>query len=434
MKRIVEIIANKCIACEQCLAACPEGALEMKDGVAVLNPDLCTACGACVVVCPSEAISLPGEAAAGAQAAPGPVREDTPLPPGTEQKEPSAEAKEVWVFVEQSDGHPAAVSWELLGIGRKLTEDLGGRLAAVVLGENVRPLTAEAIAYGADLVYLVEDPVLARYRTQPYLHAMTKLCNKYHPEILLLGATTMGRDLAGAVATTLRTGLTADCTGLTIDPQRKLLEQTRPAYGGNIMATILCEQRRPQMASVRPRVMLMPARDSSRSGKVIEEKLGMAEAEVGSRVVAYHREEGSEIRIEDADVIVAGGRGLGGPEGFKLLQELADALGGVVAASRGAVDSGWISSAHQVGQTGKTVRPKIFFACGISGAIQHLVGMQTSDIIVAVNTDPNAPIFKVANYGIVGDLYKVIPALTAEFRARLKERKPEKESVGAPAG
>ena len=429
MKRIVEVIANKCIACEQCVAACPEGAIEMKNGIAVVDAERCTACGACITVCPGEALFLPETAAAAPSPAPAAGRVESPQPPPTAA--PESSTKEVWVFVEQADGHPAGVSWELLGIGRELTEDLGGKLAAVVLGENVRYLTGEAIAYGADIVYLVDDPVLARYRTEAYLQAMTNLACKYHPEILLLGATTMGRDLAGAVATTLRTGLTADCTGLTIDPQSKLLEQTRPAYGGNIMATILCQERRPQMASVRPRVMPMPAKDPNRSGKVIEEPLGMTEDQVGCRVIEYHREAGSDVRIEDADVIVAGGRGLGGPDGFKLLQELADALGGVVGASRGAVDSGWISSAHQVGQTGKTVRPKVFFACGISGAIQHLVGMQTSDVIVAVNTDPNAPIFKVATYGLVGDLYKVIPALTAEFRAKLKDRKPQQETASA---
>ncbi|NIM05134.1 MAG: 4Fe-4S dicluster domain-containing protein [Armatimonadetes bacterium] len=431
MKRVVEIIAEKCIACEQCLAACPENALDMQGGIAVVNPDLCTACGVCVEVCPAEAMVLPGAEKADAEAMPETAQEAVPQPADTQEKTPSGEAKEVWVFVEQTDGHPANVSWELLGIGKKLSEDLGGRLAAVVLGENVKALTDEAIAYGADLVYLIDDPVLARYRTEPYLHAMTELARKYHPEILLLGATTMGRDLAGAVATTLRTGLTADCTGLTIDPQRKLLEQTRPAYGGNIMATILCEKQRPQMASVRPRVMPMPDRDATRTGKVIEEQLGMTENEVGSRVVEYHREEAGEIRIEDADIIVAGGRGLGGPEGFKMLQELADVLGGVVGASRGCVDAGWITTPYQVGQTGKTVRPKVYFACGISGAIQHLVGMQTSDIIVAINSDPNAPIFKVATYGIVGDLNKVVPAITAEFRTKLKGRKAQQESVSA---
>jgi electron transfer flavoprotein alpha subunit len=336
---------------------------------------------------------------------------------------PSAGSKEVWVFVEQTEGKAATVSWELLGIGRQLSNDIGGRLAAVVLGQEVRHLADEAFAHGADMAYLVDSPVLHWYRTEPYLLAMTNLARKYKPEILLLGATTMGRDLAGAVATTLRTGLTADCTGLTIDPVSKLLEQTRPAYGGNIMATILCEERRPQMATVRPRVMPMPEKQPGRSGRLIEEKLELQEAAVPSRVLEYHREEAGEIRIEDSEIIVAGGRGIGGPAGFKLLQELAEVLGGTIGASRGAVDAGWLPAAYQVGQTGKTVRPKLYFACGISGAIQHLVGMQTADVIVAINADSAAPIFKVATYGLVGDVFKIIPALTEAFRTRLKNGK-----------
>jgi electron transfer flavoprotein alpha subunit len=274
--------------------------------------------------------------------------------------------------------------------------------------------------------------VLGHYRTQAYLHGMIRLVEKHRPEIMLLGATTMGRDLAGAVATSLQTGLTADCTGLTIDPQSKLLEQTRPAYGGNIMATILCEHRRPQMATVRPRVMEMPERDESRSGETVREQLDLKEEDVLVRIIEYAREQGTEgVRIEDADILISGGRGLGGPEGFEMLRELADAMGGRVSGSRSAVDQGWIEQPRQVGQTGKTVRPKLYLACGISGAIQHLVGMQTSDIIVAINSDPNAPIFGVATYGIVGDVNEIVPALTRACRARLSAAK---RADPAPAG
>ena len=243
----------------------------------------------------------------------------------------------------------------------------------------------------------------------------------------------MGRDLAGAVATSLRTGLTADCTGLSIDPQSKLLEQTRPAYGGNIMATILCEERRPQMATVRPRVMVMPPRDDSRTGKVVREQLGLAESDVLVRILEYAREEAGEVtRIEDASILISGGRGLGGPEGFKILEELADAIGGCVSGSRAAVDQGWIPHERQVGQTGKTVRPKLYLACGISGAIQHLVGMQTSDVIVAINRDPNAAIFGVATYGIVGDVREIVPALTRAARERLAC--PVRQPAAQPTG
>jgi electron transfer flavoprotein alpha subunit len=421
---VVIIRADKCIGCEQCPGVCPVTAITMKDGIAIVDPDLCIGCGKCVPVCPADAISFPPGTA--------PQKTEEAAPAEAQPEAAPAEAdssRQVWVFVEQSDGHPASISWELLGVGRKLSNDIGGRLAAVVMGENVRPLVDEAYAYGADLVYLIDAPVFSRYRTDPYLQAMTALANKYHPEILLLGATTMGRDLAGAVATTLRTGLTADCTGLTIDPTSKLLEQTRPAYGGNIMATILCEKRRPQMSTVRPKVMPMPEKHPGRTGELIEEKLALTEGDIFTKVLEYQREAAGAIRIEDAEIIISGGRGLGNPAGFKLLQELADVVGGVVGGSRAAVDSGWISSALQVGQTGKTVRPKIYFAFGISGAIQHLVGMQDSDVIVAVNSDANAPIMKLATYAIVGDLYKVVPALLEEFRKQLPARPAQAETA-----
>jgi len=415
---VVKISKAKCIGCEQCLPVCPTGALKMENGVAVVIAELCNGCGECVAVCPTEAILLSVEAGAGAPA-PEAGAEAAGKPA---EAAAGAEDRQVWVFVEQTEGRPAGVSWELLGKGREIADALGGQLAAVMLGHGVRSFTQKAIAYGADLVYLIDDPVLAHYRTEAYLHGMVSLARPYRPEVILLGATTMGRDLAGAVATKLETGLTADCTGLSIDPQTKLLEQTRPAYGGNIMATILCEQRRPQMATVRPRVMAMPREDEGRTGRVIEASLGLTEAQVATRVLAYAREEAAdEVRLEDAEIIVSGGRGVGSAEGFSVLQELADALGGIVAGSRGAVDVGWVPPHRQVGQTGKTVRPKVYFACGISGAIQHLVGMQTADVIVAINSDPEAPIFKVATYGIVGDLFQVVPALAQEVRARRGE-------------
>ena len=404
----LEIFKEKCIGCERCVAACRREALLMQDGIVALLEDKCTGCGLCVRACPTDALKV-DRPPRGARAQPKPAAEPAPSP-----------HRGVWVFVEQTEGKPARVSWELLGVGATLAGELGVELAGVVLGHQVEALAQEAIAYGAGLAYLVDDPVLAHYRTQPYLHAMQALVSKYRPEILLLGATTTGRDLAGAVATELGTGLTADCTGLTIDREARLLEQTRPAFGGNIMATILTEQHRPQMATVRPRVMAMPVRDDTRRGKVIQETLGLAEEAIAVKVLQYLRESVvGTVNLADAEVIVSGGRGLGGPESFRLLEELADALGGVVGASRAAVDAGWIAYDHQVGQTGKTVRPKLYLACGISGAVQHLVGMQTSDMIVAINSDPQAPIFSVANYGIVGNLFEVVPALTAAVKQRL---------------
>jgi electron transfer flavoprotein alpha subunit len=426
-------IGDGCIGCERCVAVCPAEAITMVNGLAVIDPELCTGCEACVSACPAGVIAMTGEAAAAAPAAAAPAAEAAPA----ERKAPqeAGPAPEVWVFVEHTDARPAGVSWELLGKGKELAEALGGVVCSVLLGSSEEaPLTKEAFAHGADKVYFIEDPVLGHYRTQAYLHGMIRLVEKYRPEIIIFGATTMGRDLAGAVATKLRTGLTADCTGLSIEPERKLLEQTRPAYGGNIMATILCEQRRPQMATVRPRVMPMPARDDSRTGTVVREPLGLRESEVLTKLVEYIREESTGVtRIEDADILVSGGRGIGGPEGFKMLQELADAIGGVVSGSRATVDKGWIGAERQVGQTGKTVRPKLYIACAISGAIQHLVGMQTSDVIIAINRDPNAPIFGVATWGLVGDVREIVPALTRACKEKLGAKAEAKAGAGAAA-
>ena len=331
---------------------------------------------------------------------------------------PDEGARGVWVFVEQAGESAAPVSWELLGIAKELAADLYTEPAAIVLGHKVDPLVREAVAYGAATVYAIDDPILAHYRTQPFTHALTSLVKRYNPEILLLGATTTGRDLASAVATRVRTGLTADCTKLAIDKERQLLEQTRPAFGGNIMATIMTENHRPQMSTVRPRVMPMPARDAGMSGRVIREKLGLDEKDVGVKLLEFTREDLAEtVNLDDAEVIVSGGRGMGSKENFRLLEDLAGALGGVVAASRAAVDAKWISYAHQVGQTGRTVRPRLYIACGISGAVQHLVGMQTSDAIIAINSDPTAPIFSVATWGVVGNAVEIVPALTAALAA-----------------
>ena len=266
-RRLAVIHRADCIGCEQCVAVCPTDAITMQEGVAVIAVEKCIGCGECVPICPTDAVSMTGgeeEAIPAREGAAIPAAEAPPAP-------------EVWVFIEQADGRAAPVSWELLGKGQELSRDLGGRLCGVLLGEGVQDLTAECFAYGAERVYVMDDPVLAHYRTQPYLEGVVRQCQKHRPAIMILGATTLGRDLAGAVATRLGTGLTADCTGLSVDPESKLLEQTRPAYGGNIMATILCEERRPQMATVRPRVMSMPARDDSRTGEVVRAELGLCE-------------------------------------------------------------------------------------------------------------------------------------------------------------
>ena len=411
----VKISKEKCIGCEQCVVICPFEALYMKDGFAEIYPEKCKECRKCLVVCPTEALTLEDRRTRrGPKPAHGISDISVDLPPEL------AKYKGVWVLVEQLDGEPHTVSWELMGEGMKIAKQLEVELCAVVLGENIDPIVQEAFQYGAKKVYAIDDPILKNYRTYPYTFAMRKLVNKFKPEILLMGATSLGRDLAGAVATSLGTGLTADCTQLGVDMETKVLLQTRPAFGGNIMATILCSNHRPQMATVRPRVMPTPYKDESRTtGELIDQQLGLDEADIRTKFIEFIPDAvANVVNLEDAQFIVAGGRGLGGPEGFDLLRDLADALGGEIATSRGAVESGWITSEYQVGQTGKTVRPKVYFACGISGAIQHLVGMQESDVIVAVNTDPEASIFNVATYGIVGDLYKIVPEITRQIKKK----------------
>lgn len=349
----------------------------------------------------------------GSKEEPGPSQKEKVDVPGPSQ------SRGIWVFLEQTGGQITPVSFELLGAGRRLADTLGVELSGVLLGYHVASLAGEAIAYGADLVYLIDDPILEKYRTRSYMQGMVSLVRKYRSEIMLIGASTLGRDLAGAVATELRTGLTADCTGLEIDPETRLLHATRPTFGGNLMATILCPQKRPQMATVRPRVMDIPPRDPSRKGRVVSEELKLKEKDVATKLLEFIPDEKiEEVNLEYADVIVSGGKGMGGPENFHLLRELAQLLGGEVGASRAVVEAGWIDVSHQVGQTGKTVRPELYIAVGISGAVQHLVGMQGSDVIVAINNDPDAPIFNVATYGIVGDLFQIVPALVKELRKR----------------
>jgi len=417
------LIAGKCIACgARCQMSCPSDAIEMNEqGEPIISLEKCIGCRKCVKACPAAALEMyltPEEEKllAGMQADAAEQSEED-VHEAADAKTGVAAWKGVWVFVEQNEGKAHPVSWELLGVGRTLANDLGVDLSAFVLGSGVKGLAEEAFGYDADRVYLVDDPILNHYRTPSYLHGSLALINKYKPEIVLMGATGLGRDLAGAVATALRTGLTADCTGLTIDKKMRLLEQTRPAFGGNIMATILTETCRPQMASVRPHVMPRPQFQPGKRGELIIEPFQLSEDSISTRILEIQPllTEGS-INIAGANVIVSGGRGLLQAENFKMLQELADLLGGVVGASRSAIDAGWMPHARQIGQTGKTVRPKLYIACAISGAIQHLVGMQDSDHIIAINKDKNAPIFEVAHLGIVGDIFEIIPGVIEQLR------------------
>ncbi len=332
--------------------------------------------------------------------------------------------KGVWVFVEHDRGHVHPVSWELMGEARKLADKLGVDVSGVLLGGPGDPLEAfakEAYAYGADHAYVMRDPVLQGYRNEPFTKGMTDLVNQYQPEILLLGATTMGRDLAGSVATTLATGLTADCTELNIDG--RALAATRPTFGGSLLCTIMTLAYRPQMATMRPRTAPMPRRDDSRTGDIITMGLGMIETDIVTKLLEFIPDTSrNTVNLTYADIIVTAGKGMKNAENCRLVWELARVLGAEVGATRAVTQAGWLESERQVGQTGKTVRPKLYIAAGVSGAIQHRVGMEASDIIVAINTDPNAPIFDFAHHGIVGNAMQVLPVLTQAFRAHLDKR------------
>ncbi len=323
--------------------------------------------------------------------------------------------KGVWVFAEQREGNLLNVGLELLGEGRKIADKLGVELTAVLLGHRIEALAGRLIKYGADRVIYAEHELLATYTTDAYTGVICELINERKPEIMLLGATSTGRDLAPRISARIHTGLTADCTKLDLDLENRRLIQTLPTFGDNLMATIITPNHRPQMATVRPGVMERAPYDEKREGIIEKIKPELSQEHIRARVVKTIKGGKAQVKLEEAKIIVSGGRGVKGPEGFKLIKELAEKLGGVVGASRAAVDEGWIDKAHLVGQTGKTVRPDLYIACGISGAIQHLAGMKESKCIVAINKDKNAPIFKIADYGIVGDLYEIIPALISEL-------------------
>lgn len=325
--------------------------------------------------------------------------------------------KDVYVFAEQRDGNLQKVGIELIGEARKLADDLGQNVVAVLLGNKIKEKANELIAYGADKVVVVDDEMLAEYVTEPYAKAMMEIIQSHNPEIVLYGATSIGRDLAPRVSARIHTGLTADCTKLDIDEETKLLMMTRPAFGGNIMATIVCEDFRPQMATVRPGVMKALEADESRQGEVEEFEVNFTETDMNVKIREVVKTAHKSVDITEAKILVAGGRGVGNAEGFIDLEALAETLDGEVAASRAAVDSGWISNDRQVGQTGKTVRPELYLACGISGAIQHAAGMENSEFIVAINRDEDAAIFDIADLGIVGDIKKILPKLNDAIKA-----------------
>ncbi len=393
----IEIDGDKCTGCGICLPSCPFGLLEIVDDKVQVNEG-CTLCGACQEACDYDAILI--EAVAETSAV-----DDS--------------YKGIWVFAEQRDGKLKGVTYELLSKGRELADTLKTELSAICFGHDIEEVS-QLIGCGADKVYLVDNPALANHQEDLYTGELVELVQKYKPEIIIAGATSLGRSLIPRVAAILKTGLTADCTELEIDTERRLLLQTRPTFGGNIMATIICHARRPQMSTVRPRVFRKSPPDKKRKGQIIRVDFDHERITSKTKLLDFVEDITEAVKLEDTDIIVSGGRGLGKAENFQLIQELASVLGAATGSSRPPVDEGWVSYSHQVGQTGKTVCPRLYIACGISGAVQHLAGMQTSDVIVAINDNPDAPIFEVATYGIVGDLFKIVPMLIA----KLKQKQP----------
>ncbi|MFH0941884.1 MAG: FAD-binding protein [Chloroflexota bacterium] len=388
----LKIDSSLCTGCESCISACPFGLLEVVDDL-VRVKDGCTLCGACVEACPIGVLA---------------IEEVTPAAADSRYRG-------VWVFAEQHHGQIKGVAYELLAKARELADSLKTEVSAVCIGNKLHDV-ASLSSHGADKVYVVESPELADFREDAYARMLADLISRYRPEIVIAGATPMGRSFLPQVAARLKVGLTADCTALDIDTEKGLLRQTRPTFGGNIMATIICPERRPQMATVRPRIFKKGKISANHRGEIIKVDLSGAPVTSKTKLLEFIEDVSERVNLDEADIIVSGGRGLGKAENFALVKELADLLGAALGSSRPPVDEGWIPYSHQVGQTGKTVCPRLYIACGISGSVQHMAGMQTSDVIVAINDDPGAPIFDIATYGVVGDLFKVVPLMIEKLK------------------
>ena len=387
-----------CNGCKLCLKACPYGAVELEEGKARIL-ERCTGCGACMEACKQKAIQTDAQPRS--------------IPDFSDRKG-------VWVFAEQRGGKLNRVTLELLGKARELADTLNQDVSALLLGHGVSDLGETLISYGAQKIYLVEHPTLKDYRTTAYTQVIQGLVNQFKPNVFLVGATHLGRDLAPRVSRRVGVGLTADCTELEIDPDESILLQTRPAFGGNVMATIANRYSRPQMATVRPGVMEAEERLDNK-GDILKHEISLFEEDMDTRVLEVVKEKRRRVDLSQAKVIVAGGRGVGDAGRFKVLEDLAVVMGGEVAGTRVAVEEGWIPSDRQIGQTGQSVRPELYIACGISGAIQHRAGMMNARYVIAINKDPRAPIFQVADWGMVGDLHEVIPEMMAQLKAGRNE-------------
>ena len=391
----LQISDVKCVGCGICVGTCPYDALRLEDDLAVVSEEICTLCGACVDSCPYEAIVLLKESF---------------------EAESIEDYSGICVYAEHRFQKLSSVVPEIVGAARRLKESLGKTVSAILIGDDLSGMQEELLSYGVDEVWTVTDPRITDFAEDVHAEVVSQILREKRPEIFLGGGTIVGRSLLPRVAVKIPTGLTADCTELEIDPETKLLKQTRPAFGGNIMATILTRNHRPQMATVRHKVMKAAERVSpDHLGKIVPMDF-VRVPDPRIEVLEFVKEDTETVNIADADIIVSAGRGIKDPKNLPVVQSLARAMGGALGASRAAVDSGWIAYSHQVGQTGKTVNPVIYVACGISGAIQHLAGMKSSDIIVAINSDMHAPIFDVAHFGIVGDLFEVIPEMVKQIQ------------------
>ena len=415
-RNIAEIILDKCIGCQLCVGECPVAAIHMEADVAKIDPEICIGCGRCFNVCPVDAVIFE-------------KLKKKELTGVGQKPRPLEDYKGVAVLIEVLNGVGAQVSWELLGKGRELAEKLGAPVYGFLVGANVHQIAQEAIAYGCDTVYVIDNPLLRHYSSRAYGKALVQLCEQVKPEVFLLGATPLGRDVSAVIATQLETGLTADCTGLDIDPQERLLLMTRPTFGGNIMATIVCRNHRPQMSTVRPGVMKQLQKDQSRHGEIRILDFTISESELPVIVDFIPTPEDlSGVDITKVPVLVVVGKGACDSRYLPKLEELAQLLGGTIACSRPVVQLGLLPYMRQVGQTGRTVTPKLYIGVGVSGAVQHLVGMQAAEKIIAINIDPHAPLMQMADYAIVGDYLKVVPKLIEGIRARSQATKVKRGS------